>query len=243
MSARAARGAALEAATRAAEDSPSATDLSDYEGAAAAAPASAATACCCSGSLLSQRPAHSAHRPSRARSRGRARRLPAVVRVRNGRPGVPAGCLRAACRRSAACCWSSVSLPAPGPVCSRAVAATAPVLVHRPDCSVRAMFGDVWGCWGCWARCWTGAYTWLVVRFEWSTGFEFLTVSALPPAAFRCELTSQRQSIDHVGPDRNLVWLQRAPSARARWKRVRLTIIVSRLTGSGSSTRAHILDH
>ena len=32
MSARAARGAALEAATRAAEDSPSATDLSDYEG-------------------------------------------------------------------------------------------------------------------------------------------------------------------------------------------------------------------
>ena len=32
MSARAARGAALEAATRAAEDTPSATDLSDYEG-------------------------------------------------------------------------------------------------------------------------------------------------------------------------------------------------------------------
>ena len=70
---------------------------------------------------------------------------------------------------------------------------------------------------------WVGAHTWLVVRFEWSTGFEFLTVSALPPAAFRCELTSQRQSRDHVGLDRNLVWLQRAPSARARWKRVRLT--------------------
>jgi hypothetical protein len=57
------------------------------------------------------------------------------------------------------------------------------------------------------------------------------------------QLTSQRQGRDHVGPDRNLVWLQRAPSARARWKRVRLAIIVSRLTGSGSSTRVHILGH
>ena len=136
MSARAARGAALEAATRAAEDSPSATDLSDSEGAAAAAPASAATACCCSGSLLSQRPAHSAHRPSRAWPRGPSGRLPAVVRVRNGRPDLPAGCQRAACRRSAACCWSSVSLPAAGHICSHAVAAT------RAATSLQCMGGD-----------------------------------------------------------------------------------------------------
>ena len=89
-----------------------------------AAPASAATACCCSVSLLWQRPAQSAHRPDQARPRGPSGRLPAVVRVRNGRPDLLAGCLRAACRRSAACCWSSVSLPAAGPICSRAVAAT-----------------------------------------------------------------------------------------------------------------------
>ena len=49
----------------------------------------------------------------------RARRLPAVVRVWNGRPDLPARCMRAACRRSVAWCWSSVSLPAVGPVCSR----------------------------------------------------------------------------------------------------------------------------
>ena len=87
-------------------------------------------------SLLSQRPAHSAHRPSRARPRGRARRLPAVVRVRNGRPDLPAGCQRAACRRSAACCWSSVSLPAAGHICSHAVAAT------RAATSLQCMGGD-----------------------------------------------------------------------------------------------------
>ena len=62
---------------------------------------------------------------------------------------------------------------------------------------------------------WAGAETWWAVRFEWSTGFGFLTVSAPPPAAFRCQLISQRQSRDHVGPGRTLVYLQRAPGARA----------------------------
>ena len=57
-------------------------------------------------SLLSQRPAHPTHRPGRARPRGPSRRRQAAVKVRNGRPDVPAGCLRAACRAGAACCRS-----------------------------------------------------------------------------------------------------------------------------------------
>ena len=52
-------------------------------------------------------------------------------------------------------------------------------------------------------------------RFEWSTGFEFLTVSSMPPAPFRCQLNRQRQSRQREGPDRALVCIQRAPSARA----------------------------
>ena len=40
-----------------------------------------------------------------------------------------------------------------------------------------AAFGGVWGCWRCRAWHWAGAETCFVVRFEWSTGFEFLTVS------------------------------------------------------------------
>ena len=52
-------------------------------------------------------------------------------------------------------------------------------------------------------------------RFEWSTGFEFLTVSSMPPAPFRCQLNSQRQSRHREGPDRALVCIQRTPSARA----------------------------
>ena len=62
-------------------------------------------------SLLSQRPAHPTHRPGRARPRGPSRRRPAAVGVRNGCPDLPAGCLRAACRCSAACCWSSACQP------------------------------------------------------------------------------------------------------------------------------------
>ena len=165
--------------------------------------------------MLSQRPAHSAHRPSRAWPRGPSGRLPAVVRVRNGRPDLPAGCLRAACRRSAACCWSSVSLPAAGHICSHAVAATRAATSLQCLGGVWVVFGDVRGCWGCCVWRWAGAETCWAVRFEWSTGFEFLTVSPPPPAAFRCQLISQRQSRDHVGPGRTLVCLQRAPGARA----------------------------
>ena len=50
---------------------------------------------------------------------------------------------------------------------------------------------------------------------EWSTGFEFLTVSSMPPAPFRCQLNRQRQSRHRGGPGRTLVCIQRTPSARA----------------------------
>ena len=50
---------------------------------------------------------------------------------------------------------------------------------------------------------------------SWSTGFEFLTVSSMPPAPFRCQLNRQRQSRHREGPDRALVCIQRTPSARA----------------------------
>jgi hypothetical protein len=57
-------------------------------------------------------PAHSAHRPGRAWPRGPSGRLPAVIRVSNGRPDLPRPACALPCRRSVACCWSSVSLPA-----------------------------------------------------------------------------------------------------------------------------------
>ena len=121
-------------------------------------------------SLLSQRPAHPTHRPGRARPRGPSRRRPAAVGVRNGCPDLPAGCLLAACHCSAACCWSSACQPCLlGACCSGLI----PVrTLFSP-----AAFGGVWGCWRCRAWHWAGAETCFVVRFEWSTGFEFLTVS------------------------------------------------------------------
>ena len=48
-----------------------------------------------------------------------------------------------------------------------------------------------------------------------STGFEFLAVSSMPPAQFRCQLNSQRKSRHHTGPGRTLVYIQRTSSARA----------------------------
>ena len=107
-------------------------------------------------SLLLQRPIHPAHRPGRARPRGPSWRLSATVRVRNGCPDVPAGCLRAACRCSAACCWSSVCQPCLlGPCCSGCIPVRALV---SP-----AALGGVWWCWGCRAWHWAGAETYFVV--------------------------------------------------------------------------------
>ena len=91
-------------------------------------------------SLLSQRPAHPTHRPGRARPRGPSRRRPAAVGVRNGCPDLPAGCLRAACRCSAACCWSSACQPCLL-VCSGPAAA---ILSLFELCSVRQL-SEVFG--------------------------------------------------------------------------------------------------
>ena len=159
-------------------------------------------------SLLSQRPAHPTHRPGRARPRGPSRRRPAAVGVRNGCPDLPAGCLLAACHCSAACCWSSACQPCLlGACCSGLI----PVrTLFSP-----AAFGGVWGCWRCRAWHWAGAETCFVVRFEWSTGFEFLTVSSMPPAQFRCQLNRRRQTRHPAGPGRTLVCIQRTSGARA----------------------------
>ena len=95
-------------------------------------------------SLLSQRPAHPTHRPGRARPRGPSRRRPAAVGVRNGCPDLPAGCLRAACRCSAACCWSSACQPCLL-VCSGPAAA---ILSLFELCSVRQLSGVFGGAGG-----------------------------------------------------------------------------------------------
>jgi len=48
-----------------------------------------------------------------------------------------------------------------------------------------------------------------------STGFEFLAVSSMPPAQFRCQLNRQLKSRHLTGPGRTLVYIQRTSSARA----------------------------
>ena len=161
-------------------------------------------------SLLSQRPAHPTHRPGRARPRGPSRRRPAAVGVRNGCPDLPAGCLRAACRCSAACCWSSACQPCLL-VCSGPAAA---ILSLFELCSVRQLSGVFGGAGGA-AR----GIGRVQKRVLWSdlnvTGFEFLTVFPMPPAQFRCQLNIQRQSRHPEGADRTLVCIQRTPGARA----------------------------
>ena len=162
-------------------------------------------------SLLSQRPAHSAHRPSRAWPEG----LPGACQLWSGSETAAQTCQRAASGLPAA-----AALRAAGALsrCQRPAISARTLwlqLAQRPVYSVWVVIGDVRGCQGCWVWRWAGAETWWAVRFEWSTGFGFLTVSAPPPAAFRCQLISQRQSRDHVGPGRTLVYLQRAPGARA----------------------------
>jgi hypothetical protein len=45
-----------------------------------------------------------------------------------------------------------------------------------------------------------------------STGFEFLAVSSMAPAQFRCQLNRQCQSRHLRGPGRTLVCIQRTPT-------------------------------
>ena len=115
-------------------------------------------------SLLSQRPTHPAHRPGRPRPRGPSWRRPAAVRVRNGRPDVPAGCLRAACRAGAACCRSLCCAAGTacllGPCCSGRTPAR--------DLFSLAAPGGVRGCWRCCVGVgWVQKRVWWS-RFEWT---------------------------------------------------------------------------
>ena len=92
-------------------------------------------------SLLSQRPAHPTHRPGRARPRGPSWRRQAAVRVRNGRPDVPAGCLP-----GRGCLLPEPLLRCSAlPVCSGPAAA---VLSLFEPCSVRQLSGVLGGAGG-----------------------------------------------------------------------------------------------
>jgi hypothetical protein len=106
-----------------------------------------------------------------------------------GSRGLPAGCLppQRCCGRPAE---TSVSLPTAacllGRCCSGRIAARVPF-------SPTAL-GAARRCWSCCLWRWVGVGTWwvTVVRFEWSTGLEFLTVSSIPSASFRCQLNRWR---------------------------------------------------
>ena len=124
---------------------------------------------------------------------------------------MPAGCLRAACRAGAACCRSLCCAAGTacllGPCCSDRTPAR--------DLFSLAAPGGVRGCWRCCVGVgWVQKRVWWS-RFEWSTGFEFLAVSSMSPAQFRCQLNSQRKSRHLTGPGRTLVYIQRTSSARA----------------------------
>ena len=111
----------------------------------------------------------------------------------------------------AACCWSlSCAAGATcllGPCCSDRTPARAVFSL--------AALGGVRGCWRCCVGVgWVQKRVWWS-RFEWSTGFEFLAVSSMPPAQFRCQLNRQLKSRHHGGPGRTLVYIQRTSSARA----------------------------
>ena len=160
-------------------------------------------------SLLSQRPAHPTHRPGRARPRGPSWRRPAAVGFRNGCPDLWAACGLPATAVLPAAGALSVTVRT---VCSGPAAASASLF---GPWSVRQLLGVFGGAGGAarsigreQKRSWWS-------RFEWSTGFEFLTVFPMPPAPFRCQLNRQRQSRHREGPDRALVCIQRTPSARA----------------------------
>ena len=169
--------------------------------------------CCCAHTASSSRPRCSRNVPSTlliAPAEPGPEGLPGACQLQLGpgpASGLPVGCLPPQlCRPPHHClaahCWPCLL----GPCCSGCIPA-------RVSFSPVAL-GGVRGCWGCCAWWWLGAETWVKI-FEWSTGFEFLAVSAPPPAALHCRLNRQRASRDPGGPDRTLVCIQPTPSAQA----------------------------
>ena len=136
-------------------------------------------------------------------------------RLQSGSETAAQTCLRAACGLPA-----GPGLPAAGASAALQRAACLLGACCSDRTRVRTLFspaalGGVRGCWRCRVWHWAGAETCFVVRFEWSTGFEFLTVSSMPPAQFRCQLNRQWKSRHLRGPGRTLVCIQRTPGARA----------------------------
>ena len=117
----------------------SAVEIAAHAAAALVASCDSATACCCSASLLSQRPAHSAHRPG-------PEAVPGTWQLWSGPETAAQTCQRAACRlpaataRQAAGALSRCQRPATS---ARALWLQ---LAPRPVCSACVMFGDVPGC-------------------------------------------------------------------------------------------------
>ena len=141
--------------------------------------------------------------------------LPGAGQLQSGSETAARTCLRAACGLPAA-----PGLPAAGASAALQRAACLLGACCSDRTRVRTLFspaalGGVRGCWRCRVWHWAGAETCFVVRFEWSTGFEFLTVSSMPPAQFRCQLNRQWKSRHLRGPGRTLVCIQRTPGARA----------------------------
>ena len=141
-------------------------------------------------SLLSQRPTQAAHRLDRAQARGPSWRLLAAVWGRNGRSD-PVGCGLPA---TAALLW-----PACRDLCLAAHCSLSTwALLQRPHRCSRPVQSD--GSRGCpkvlellfvaLGGCGNVGVT--VVRFEWSTGLEFPTVSSISSASFRCQLNRWR---------------------------------------------------
>ena len=138
--------------------------------------------------------------------------LPGAGRLQLGSETAARTCQRAACGLPAAAALRAAGALSASPVCSGPAAAGASLF---GPWSVRQLLWAFGGAGGAargigreQKRSWWP-------RFEWSTGFEFLTVFSMPPAQFRCQLNRHRQSRHPEGADRTLVCIQRTPSARA----------------------------
>ena len=178
------------------------------------------TNCCCAHTASSSGPRCSRNAPSTlliAPAEPGPEGLPGACQLQLGSETAARTCQRAACGLPA-----TTALPATTSL-SRCplLALSARALLQRPHpCSGLIQSGSSRGCSGV-----LGLLGLLCValggrrnvggEFEWSTSFEFLAVSALPPTAFRCQLNEQRQSRDPGGPDRTLVCIQPTPSAQA----------------------------
>ena len=138
--------------------------------------------------------------------------LPGAGRLQLGSETAARTCQRAACGLPAAAALRAAGALSASPVCSGPAAAGASLF---GPWSVRQLLGAFGGAGGAARGIGREQKRILWRRFEWSTGFEFLTVFPMPPAPFRCQLNRQRQIRHPEGADRTLVCIQRTPGARA----------------------------